>query len=156
MFYDDMKTEETKTPETTKEKIVSLLKLANDYVWMSTGLNAEFYNDSEVKAAMVDAFKRVNRVRVLISGDIEDKKEEVMWFFDLVKELDGKIQVRQCAEVLHWVISDGKHFRLERPHKVEVVGVNNLLVYDVSPPVISDILKRRFDEWWDQSNTIEP
>ena len=151
-----METEEVRTPEATKEKIIGLLQMAKKYVWMSSGLNSDFYNDPDIKKAMVDAFGRVNEVKILIEGDVEKKKSEVDWFFEEAKKFKEKIRIRQCKSILHWLIVDGKHFRLEKPHPIGVVGVDNLVVYNVDPPVISEFLMRKFDRWWGMGIPVDP
>ncbi len=154
MFH-NMKTEETNKPLDTKTKIINLLQRANDYIWMSTGLNSDFYNDADVKKSMIDAFGRVKNVRLLIEGDAEAKKTNVGWLFEEAKKLKGKLQIRQCDEVMHWIMVDGKHFRLEKNHDFGIIGVNNLFVCDVQPPAIAEILKRKFDEWWFVANPVD-
>ncbi len=151
-----MRTEETNKPTDTKTKIISLLQKANEYVWMSSGFNSSFYNDPDVKKAMDDSFRRVKQVKIIVDGDADTKKKEVSWLFDLAKELSGKLQIRQCEAVLHWLVADGKHFRLEKPHLHGDVGIKNLLVYDVSPPVISEFLRRKFDKWWSMATPVDP
>lgn len=149
-MFDKMKTEETDDPEITKTKLISLLTRANEFVWMSSGFNPEFYNDAGVKKALTDALGRVKQLRIIIDGDADVKKKEVSWLFELAKEPKNrdKLQIRQCDGVPHWLISDGKHFRLEKPHPMGVIRVNNLLVYDVTRQVLSEILKRQFNDWW--------
>ena len=151
-----MKTEEVNTPETTKEKIIKLSQMANNYMWMSSGFNSAFYNDHDVKKAIVDAFGRVKQVKLLIEGNAEERKSEVDWLFEAAEEFKKKLRIRQCERVPHWLIIDGKHFRLERPHPIGVVGVKNLVVYDVKPPAISEILRRRFDKWWGAATPVNP
>lgn len=151
-----MKTEETKTPETTKKKIIKLSRMANNYIWMSSGFNSEFYNDPDVKKAMVDAFGRVKQVKLLIGGDVEERKSEVGWIFEAAEKFKEKLRIRQCESVPHWLIIDGKHFRLERPHPMGAVGVDNLVVYNVDPPAISEILRQRFDKWWGSATPVNP
>ena len=155
-MFSHMKTEEVKEPETTKAKIIDLLNRAKDFAWISTGLNKEFYNDPEVIEVMKKSFGRVKHIRVLLSGDEDVKRADVPWFFDFAKELGDKIQIRRCARVPHWVVSDGKHFRLEKAHEIGKIGTNNLFVRDVSPPAISDLLMRDFDNWWFESAEIKP
>lgn len=149
-MFDNMRTEETDDPELTKKKLISLLERAKEYVWMSSGFNPEFYNDSSVKKAILDALGRVKQFRIIIDGNIEARKNEVKWLFDPANQLINRdiLEIRQCNEVPHWLISDGKHFRLEKPHHSGVIKVSNLLVYDVNRPILSEILKRRFNEWW--------
>lgn len=151
-----MKTEETKTSETTKEKIINLLQKAKKWVWMSSGLHPEFYNDPDVKNAMIDAFERVEQIRILIDGDAKERKNRVGWVFEEAQKLEKKLQIKQCEGILHWLIIDGKHFRLEKPHSAGVVGVKNLVVYDVDRPAISKILERKFEEWWTIASSVDP
>lgn len=148
-----MKTEETSNPEITKQKVIGLLTQAKDEVWMSTGFNSDFYNDEKVKKTMTEAFKRVKDIRVIIDGDIN--KTEVPWFFALAKELKQKLQIRQHKEILHWLIVDGKNCRLEKVHPIGLVGVDNLLVYDVPLP-ISENLKKTYNDWWVTGKPIDP
>lgn len=151
-----MKTEEARTPEATKEKIIKLVKMAKNYLWMSSGLNSKFYNDPDIKEAMVDAFGRVKQIRLLIDGDAKERKGEVDWIFEATKNFEEKLRIRQCKRVPHWLIIDGKHFRLERPHSTGGVGVDNLVVYDVSNPVISETLSRKFEKWWGAATLVDP
>lgn len=155
-MFDKMTTEETDDPGLTKMKIISLLSRANEYVWMSSGFNPEFYNDVGVKKAIEDALQRVKQFRIIIDGDVHTKKNEVGWLFEQLKNPKNKnvLEIRQCIGVPHWLISDGKHFRLEKPHVPGIIRVSNLLVYDVNRPVLSEILKRKFNEWWMDCKTI--
>jgi phosphatidylserine/phosphatidylglycerophosphate/cardiolipin synthase-like enzyme len=152
----NMKTEEVSTSDETKEKIIGLLQRAKSYVWMSSGLNSDFYNSPDIKKAIIDVFGRVKEVKILIEGDAEKKKSEVGWFFEEAKKNKEKIRIRQCGTILHWLIVDGKHFRLEKPHPIGVVGVDNLVVYNVDPPVISEFLMRKFDRWWGMGSPVDP
>ncbi len=154
-MFESMKTEETKKPVDTKTKIILLLDKANEYIWMSTGLNKEFYNDGDVKNAMVRSFERVKQIRVLIDGEAESKKKEINWLFDIAKESKGKVQIKQTEDVLHWLISDGKHFRLEKAHLDGIVGERNLFVCDVEPPAISEILRSKFNMWWISAKPVD-
>lgn len=149
-----MKTEETMSTEKTKDKIIKLLQKSKEYIWMSTGLYPKFYNDNDVRNAIVEAFKGVKEVRVIIDDYTEAKKSEVSWFFELAKELKDKVKVRQSEETLHWVIADGKHFRLEMPHAAGV-GINNLFVCDMNQPAVSEMLKSKFDTWWFNAKPVD-
>jgi len=154
-MFESMKTEETIEPSDTKTKIIYLLDKANEYIWMSTGLNKDFYNDDTIKNAMVKSFERVKQIRILIDGDSESKKKEISWLFDVAKQYKGKVQIKETEDILHWLISDGKHFRLEKAHQNGIVGVNNLFVCDVEPPAISEILRSKFNRWWVSAKTVD-
>ena len=149
-----MKTEEVSTPETTKEKIITLSQMAKNSIWMSSGFNSKFYNDPAIKKAMIDAFKRVKEIKLLIEGNAEDKVSEVDWLSYAAKEFKGKLQIKQCGKVPHWLIIDGKHFRLEKSHPIGAIGKKNLVVYNIDQPDLSEVLKRKFCEWWDIASSI--
>lgn len=155
MFHKSMVTEKTNTPETTKEKIIHLLEKSKQYVWMSSGLNTTFYNDKEIISAMTGAFKRDKEVRIIIQGDIVEKRDSLKWLFDLKNQFGNKIQIRQIDQMPHWLIADGKHFRLEKPHGNEVIGMKNLFVTDVNQPIITDVLERKFENWWNAATPME-
>jgi phosphatidylserine/phosphatidylglycerophosphate/cardiolipin synthase-like enzyme len=150
-----MKTEETNEPISTKAKIISLLQKANESIWMSSGLNKEFYNDPLIIQSIENSFRRVKNVKIIIDGDANLKKNEIGWLFKLSKELKNKVYIKQDNNILHWLIADGKHFRLEKQHEVGIVGVNNLFVCDAGPPAISESLKREFDRWWIAAKPVD-
>lgn len=156
MFFDNMQTQKIHSEGQTKAKIINLLKRSKKYIWMSSGLNSDFYNDHTVKDAMLDAFKRVDHVRIIIDGNAEVKKTEVEWLFELKKQCKEKLQFKQTEPIPHWLIVDGKHFRLEKPHTSIGIGEKNLFVTDVKQPVISDILESKFENWWLKAKSIEP
>lgn len=159
VIFNSMTTEKTNTPETTKEKIIHLLDKSKEYIWMSTGLHPDFYNDTDIKEAMVDSFKRVKQIRIIISGNVEtveSNKTKVGWIFELKNKCKEKLQFKQSELVPHWLIIDGKHFRLEKPHTSVGIGEKNLFVTDVNQPVISDILEAKFEKWWFEAKSIEP
>lgn len=142
-------------PIDTRTKIINLLQRANEYIWISTGLDSDFYNDANVKKAMVDAIEKVKKVRIIIDGNVDVKKTEVSWLFEITKELKEKIQIKQKEEVLHWLIVDGRHFRLEKPHPVGIVGEKNLFVCNVKPSTFPEIVKRDFEKWWNTAEEIK-
>lgn len=157
-IFNSMATEKTNTPETTKEKIIHLLNKSKEYVWMSTGLYPDFYNDTDIKEAMIGSFKRVKQTRIIISGNaecVENNIANVGWLFEFKNKCKEKLQFKQIELAPHWLIVDGKHFRLEKPHTSVVIGDNNLFVTDVNQPVISDVLEARFEKWWFEAKSIE-
>lgn len=150
-----MKTEEIDNPEITKKKIVSLLKGAKNEVWMSTGLNSSFYNDTEVKDSMLAAFNKANHIKLLIDAEASARKIEIPWIFSLKESLKSKMEIRQHKNILHWLIVDGKNCRLEQTHPIGEVGIKNLLVYDIPSPIMDDI-KRVYNKWWNEGKPIDP
>ena len=136
-------------------EIRELLKLTQrpEIISFAGGLPApELFPLEAVEKAMVDAFGRVKEVKLLIEGNAEDKEREVGWLSDAAKEFKGKLQIRQCERVPHWLIIDGKHFRLEKSHPIGAIGRKNLAVYDVDQPYISEILEQKFEDWWNIAN----
>lgn len=136
-----------------KNKIISLLERCKNYLWISTGFDLEFYNDGKIKNAMVETFMRVEEVRIIIDGDVETKKNELTWLFEVANEHKEKIQIRQAEGILHWFIVDGKHFRLEKWHPSGVVWTDNLFIYD-SDLIISEKLKRDYENFWYNAETF--
>ena len=148
MLFKNMVTEKTSTPETTKEKIIYLFNKSNKYLWMSSGFNSEFYTDPDIMSAMTNAFNRVGEIRILIQGDIADRMDSLKWLFAIKAQFGDKIQIKQVMNVPHWLIVDGKHFRLEKHHITGAIGDNNLFITDINQPLVSDMIERRFEDWW--------
>jgi len=145
--------EETIRPDDTKTKIIDLFGKAKKSILMSTGLNSEFYNNDDVKIVMKNAFKRVKYAKIIITGDIELKKTDVDWLFDIAS-LSNKIQIRLCEKANHWLIIDNKHIRLEKSHPLGTVGQENLFQSD-APQIVTEILKKKFYSWWDSEKSID-
>ena len=138
----------------TKTKIISLLKKAENFIWMSSSFNSEFYLDKNLIKEMNEAFNRVNEVRIIVDAPMESIKREMGWLFKLSETMKEKLRIRQNNNVLHWLIVDGKHIRLEKPHRKGMVGVKNVFDYNISSD-ISIILMRNFDDWWKNSKPDE-
>lgn len=153
-MLNQMRTEETNNPEIAKKKIIGLLERAENYIWISTGLSSEFYNDAELKSAMTEAFKRVREIRIIIDGNADIKKAEVPWLFNIAMEIKQKLQIREKERILHWLIVDGRHFRLEKKHYSCEVGTGNIAVCNAFEP-IPKILMTEFDKWWFESRLIK-
>jgi phosphatidylserine/phosphatidylglycerophosphate/cardiolipin synthase-like enzyme len=156
-MFEKMTTEVAHEKMSTKEKILSLMKLANNNVWISSGLTPEFYNDPEVKKAVEEAIERVKTVRILIDGKAEDAKKNVSWLFNLPENLKSKVYIKVAnpnTELLHWVIVDGKHFRLEKTHPRNTIGNDNLLVYNMDSS-IADVLVSRYESWWLSADKVQ-
>ncbi|MCZ7401559.1 MAG: hypothetical protein O8C61_04995 [Candidatus Methanoperedens sp.] len=151
----NLKTIEMRDVETTKQKVIGLLAQAKDEILMSTGLNSDFYNDAKIKTTITDAFRRVKKIRIIIDGDVDLRKTETPWFFELAKELNQKLQMRQNKDILHWLVVDNKNCRLEKVHQLGRVGTENLVAYDVPLPVLENI-KDSYNKWWDEGKPIDP
>jgi len=144
-----MRTEEFENP---KEVIPKLLDKAKKYVWISTGLYPDFYNDSQIQKAITNAAKQVKSFRVLIDGNAKEKLKKVKWLLELEKE--GLVEIRQTKKVRHWMIVDGVHFRLEKPHLEDEMGKKNLIVWNADPAA-SRILTRIWLKWWSNAEPIK-
>ena len=148
------KLDQTDDVKITKTKIINLLKKAENFIWISSSFNLEFYSDKNLKKEMSDAFNRVNEIRIIVDAPMESIKREMSWLFELSETMKEKLRIRQNNDVLHWVIVDGKHIRLEKPHQKGIVGVKNVFDYNISSD-ISIILMRNFDDWWKNSEPVE-
>ncbi len=126
-----------------KEKVIDLFSRAKKSLWMSTSLYPEFYNDDAVKSALEGKISKLD-FRLLLDRDVdvEKRKKEVPWIFRRAKS----IRVA-TAKLPHWIIVDGKHFRLEKMHPHNKPGDKNIIVYDMDR-IVGDILKEEFSEWW--------
>lgn len=138
------------SPKRDPEKIIiKLVNEAQQSLWMSTSLHSEFYNRPMVKAALQGAFKRVEEARLLLDSkvtDFEKTKMDFPWIFE-DSEVMSKLNVRLSKErLLHWLVVDGRHFRLEKPHN-GTVETSNMEIWDADKPT-RDLLKRRFLTWW--------
>lgn len=146
--------DETATLEGTNEKIIGLLKNANKSILMSTGLHTDFYGDESVKTVMMDAIKRVKSIKIIITEKYDPVPQNISWLFALKEELKDKIQIRYKEDALHWLIIDDKNIRLERPHPIGKIGVNNFFDINV-PKDLINVLKAQFYEWWLSAKFIE-
>ena len=136
-----------------KRWFIDLLGRARREVYLSTGLSASFYNDQEVKRAIEEAAGRVRVWWLLLDHyvDVGRAKGELPWLFELfdrAREGGEVFEIRRSlSPVLHWLIVDGKHIRLEKPHRPEDTFRDNLVALDVDKAII-DILLARFSKWW--------
>ena len=155
MIFKNMVTEKTSDPKTTKEKMIYLFEKSDKYIWMSSGCNSEFYTDKEIISAMTNAFERVKEIRIIIQGDITDKMNSLKWLFKIKSQFGDKLQIKQNINTPHWLIVDGKHFRLEKHHVSGEIGDNNLFITDINQPFISDVIKRKYEDWWFEGKPID-
>lgn len=146
--------DETATPEAANKKIIDLLKNAKKSILMSTGFHAEFYGKEEIKNVMIDAIKRVNINKIIITEKYEPIPQDINWLFALKKELKDKFEIKYNENALHWLIVDDKNIRLERPHPTKQIGVNNFFDKNVPKDMIN-VLKTQYDEWWYSAKSIE-
>lgn len=135
-----------------EEVFVKLLNKADHWVAMSTTLHPSFYNRLRIKQAFVTAFNKVDNFRLLLDYNTNWKKreEQIPWLAELEPEI--KLDVRKSTSpLLHWIMVDARHFRLEKPHKLdeqkEIVLTSNLLIQDAIKPV-SDKIQDFFSSWW--------
>lgn len=145
--------EETIRPDDTKTKIIELFGKAKKSILMSTELNSKFYNDNDVKIVMEKALKKVKSAKIIITRDIESRKIDVDWLFDIARH-NNKIQIKPCEKAMHWLIIDDKHIRLEKSHTIGTIGQENLFQFDV-PQIVTEILKKKFYSWWDSEKSID-
>ena len=138
---------------TTKSKIINFMEKSEKYIWMSSGFNSKFYNDIEIKHSILKALKRVKEMKVIIDGDVKTKKSELSWLFECKREFDLKMQIRQQDDILHWIIIDGRHYRLEKQHNSRF-GTSNLFVENITLD-ISEELKKEFNRWWDEAKPVD-
>ena len=81
--------------------------------------------------------------------------DSLKWLFAFKEQFGNKLQIKHNMDIPHWLIVDGKHFRLEKEHDNGAIGNNNLFVTDVEHPLVSDVIERRFEDWWFRASLIE-
>lgn len=147
-----MATQESFDTAETKTKIITLFKNAKKYVWMSSALNSDFYNDPDVATPIKEALEKVSEFRILIDGKAKESIEQIEWFADIVD--NEKVKIRELKGVPHWIIVDGRDFRLEKQHELGVMGTNNVFVRDMEFS-LSEVIQFTFEEWWDSGDSID-
>lgn len=134
--------------------IVTLLNTAQGTVWTSSGLVSDFFRRERFRQAVESAAAKCYQFRFLLDEDVdwEEKKVEFPWLARLVAE--ELITVKKSTEPIpHWLIIDGKHFRLEKPHAQGKVITNNLEIWEAGTP-LADMLRNRFDSWWKNATAL--
>lgn len=139
--------------------IVKLFENACDSIWISTRLNPIFYNREAVSTAITNAMERVKEFHLLldVNVDYETRKQQIRWFADLVD--NKRITVRKSDRPIpHWMIIDGKYFRLEKTHlpneTESKIETSNLIIWDTKSKLVAEALRNRFKEWWNSSSAL--
>jgi len=135
-------------------KIVELYDSARDTIWSSTSLVVDFYKRSTIEKAIEDAAARVGDFRLLIDAgvDWEQRKHQMPWLVDLAKRPNVTIR-RSLHPVQHWLVVDGRHFRLEKVHPEGKIGKKNLVIWNAIKP-LADKLRDKWSEWWDDATIL--
>lgn len=140
--------------EDPEAKIVELYDSARDTVWSSTSLIPDFYKRSIIMKAIIGAADRVGDFHLLIDFgvDWEQRKRQIPWLVDLVNRQNVTVR-KSLHPVQHWLVVDGRHFRLEKTHPEEKIGKNNLVIWTAIKP-LADKLRDRWIEWWDDATIL--
>jgi len=137
-----------------EDLIVKLLNAARGSVWTSSSVVLDFFKRDRFKQAMENAAERTYQFWFLLDNDVdwEEKKSELPWLAGLVTK--GLITVRKSKEPIpHWLIIDGRHFRLEKRHPPGKVITNNLEIWGAVKP-LADMLQDRFRSWWENATPV--
>ena len=135
--------------------MVALFEKASNYVWMSSALYPAFYDRENVRQAFRSSAERVNVFDLLLGANVDwdQRKLQLPWLAELVS--CGRIKARKSnARIPHWLVIDGKHFRLEKKHHEDVFETSNLIVWSADKP-IADMLQERFIRWWRNASPID-
>lgn len=138
--------------EKLKKGIAKILNSAEQYIYLSTTLYPDFYNDDKIRKAMVKASKRVSdEINILIDKGVNIKniEDKMSWIFKL-----NNVKIRQANyKVAHWIIIDDKKLRLE---KNAVSGHNspNLIVNDCHT-ILADVFVEDFLRCWAESDKLK-
>jgi hypothetical protein len=133
-----------------RELFVNIFSNTNKELLLSTDLDPDFYNDQDIQESMrnVSNEKDVD-IRILLDArvDAEERRKQVPWISDL-----ENVDIRQSKkDIPHWLISDGRDVRLEKPHNPNQKGAPYLVVRDLDPTV-ADVLDQRFNTWWSENS----
>lgn len=152
-----MKVEEITDIDKTAQKVIQLHEKAKKSIEMSTGLHLVFHNKPEVREAIQTAARRIKGTYNLLLDShvkVREVMEECHWVFDLQRELGEKFSIRQSRKPIpHWIIVDGKHFRIGKPHPPTVALLGNAVIWDADRDV-SVILQKRFYSMWEDSYLV--
>ena len=134
--------------------LVDLWKSAGDYIWMSSDLNPSFYNRKQVKETIEETAERIGEFRILLGrgADWKERKKQLPWLADLIKS--GRIKARISGVVPHWMVVDGKHFRIEKEHAENVTITKNLIIWDAEK-YLADMIQTKFESWWGTATCVE-
>lgn len=135
--------------------IIDLFQNAKNSIWMSSNLQTEFYNRPSVRKAFEDGLGRVRDFILLLdsSVDWEKRRMELPWLNTIIQTRHFPVR-KSDKPILHWIIVDGKNFRLEKPHDDDEVKTSNMVIKDATKP-ISDLLQNRFLNWWNKAVSIQ-
>lgn len=134
------------------DRLSTIFSDTEKYLWLSTSLYPDFYNQSEIKESLEKLADKDVEIRVLLDEDvdIEDRRERVNWLFTLPS---AKIRHSE-KNIPHWVIADGNNLRLEKSHESGRHGGPNLIVSDADK-MLSDVFETRFEKFWYNSPPVD-
>jgi hypothetical protein len=127
-----------------RNMLIEILENTDDYLYISTALHTDFYNEDQVK----ENIKRVaeeGTVRILLDSYVDTDRLEDRFPY-LFKENNVKLR-KSMDRVPHWWISDGEDLRLEKIHAKGERGDKNLVVFDAQPSVY-ELFEDEYLDWW--------
>ncbi|RLE49417.1 MAG: hypothetical protein DRJ31_04975 [Candidatus Methanomethylicota archaeon] len=143
-------------PESFKHYVISLLGVAKNSVSMSTSMYPGFYNDPDVKQAFESCVLRVKSFRLLLDGRVNLSKlrDGVPWLFEL-KKRSPHLEIKKAGSpIVHWIIVDDQHLRLEVRHGLEEYAKRNVIIFS-APPSTVEVVKRVFEGWWGKARVVK-
>lgn len=144
--------------EIFKEPIFDLLKKAEHFVDICTGLNPDFWSDKKVHSAIGDCARKVLKLRILIDKetDIQNLKRNVSWIFKSEKEYSGTLEIAKAIEdTMHCILIDEKYFVIySHAHKIDEIIVSRKLIVSRPSRLIAIRLIRDFNKWWNNAERV--
>jgi hypothetical protein len=141
--------------------IRSMLAGSKKFVYFGTGLTTNGL--ARLAADFQSAVSRGSEFRLLLDGKVQLESfrsdARYKWLFE---DCD-RVKVRSYpGPVPHWLIIDGRDFRLEEPHSTgpSVPATapedtrSNTLILDCEPPLAKQLLET-FDTWWNDGTPID-
>jgi len=140
-----------------KERIIALFNSAREHVWMCSSLNPQFYNDEDVKKAIVNAINRVKEFRLLVDcseEEFDNLRKGLGWLFDAMIKSKTRFHVRRIRGARHVIIVDDKHVRFEEFHERNEIRVEgNTILMNASKSYIF-YAKVLFLKYWNEASEV--
>jgi len=142
-----------------RRNVAEMLARARRSVFITTGLSSGRAGNAPPEGTLYDNLREelwtvassVDLVRILLDCDVDpdDIRAHHPWMFDLPKTLIA----RAGGHVPHWVVVDGRDFRLEKPHELGTTKRDNIRILDCDP-VIAEVLMKDAEAMWSGASAV--
>lgn len=136
-------------PEEIRKVVSLLFRSAKTDVKLSTALTTDLINGA--RPEMEAAITRVKSFDVWLDSrvDVAEKKDQFPWLLD-----NKKVGVfKSRVPIPHWIIIDGRDFRIEKPHAPTEFPRKNMTIIDCRPDIAEELI-RQFKEFCANSDPV--